>query len=206
MARCFCHLNGLEVKDATARKSIDDIRHDMNERLLELQSELVRFAQRTTENESTISTLQSENDVLNGRIDSIETVIDAILPPKYHILTVNGSAITIDDLAQCMMSHIQCEVGASGISYAFDGFSIMYDLTKWYLTCTADYLVVGNSIIANGEVMEWERSDNIDYLVRVIKREEVNSVINSSVATYLSRPVNKVSDALSSSCEATLNS
>lgn len=32
------------------------------------------------------------------------------------------------------------------------------------------------------------------------------SVINSSATTFLSRPVNKVSDALSSSCEATLNS
>lgn len=32
------------------------------------------------------------------------------------------------------------------------------------------------------------------------------SVINSSVTTFISRPVNKVSNALSSSCEATLNS
>lgn len=33
-----------------------------------------------------------------------------------------------------------------------------------------------------------------------------SEVIKSSTTTYISRPVNKVSDALSSSCTATLNS
>lgn len=39
-----------------------------------------------------------------------------------------------------------------------------------------------------------------------IRGIQSGSVIGSSVTTYLSKPVNKVCDTISSSCEATLNS
>ena len=77
--KCFCHLNGYKVKDADARKNIDDLNTSLNT----LESETnTKLSTLESETNTKLSTLESEtensiNDI-NTNINSINTTISTL--------------------------------------------------------------------------------------------------------------------------------
>ena len=107
MNKCFCHLNGLAVKDATARKQIEDINKEV-ETLDVMREQITQLLTIIDQLNTTIgqlnTTIEQQNTIINQQdidITNLENVVNNHSTKIENIeVNIDGSAPEVEELKQ----------------------------------------------------------------------------------------------------------
>lgn len=134
MSKCFCHLNGYEVKDANARKSIESLNQaieNLNNLITDLSNEDVliredfqRIVNIKEELEAQIVNLQTSDSNFNLEITRIDTAITNITNELSSLATKDNSIDEEINNLKEKDSLIDAEIEALKVPYQKSGITL----------------------------------------------------------------------------------